>query len=49
MGNDLHDLGHEGLVRRDLVVPLLHKFPQYDGDDGVELEIDIVAAGQRRQ
>lgn len=49
MSNDLDDLGHKGLVRCDLAVPVLDILPQDDGDKGVELEVDIIPAGQGRQ
>jgi len=49
MGNNLDDLGDKGLVGGDLGVPVLDELPQDDGDEGVELQVDIVATGQGRQ
>ena len=42
-------LGEKGLVGRDLAVPTLHKLPQDDGEKGIQLQVDVVAARQRRQ
>ena len=44
MSDDLDNLGDECLIRRDLVVPVLHKVSYDDCDDGVELQVDIVPA-----
>lgn len=49
MCDDVDNLCDKGLVRGDLVVPGLHKVAQYDGDDGVELQVDVVPARQGRQ
>ncbi len=49
MGNDLHNLADKGFVRRDLVVPVLDKLAENDGYESIELQVDIVAAGQRRE
>jgi hypothetical protein len=39
---------HESLIRRYLAVPTVHEFLDDDGDDGVKLEINIVAASEWR-
>ena len=49
VGDDLDDLGDKGLVGGDLGVPVLDVLPQYDGDQGIQLEVHIVAARQRGQ
>lgn len=49
MGDYLDDFGHKGLVRGDLVVPVLHKLAEKDGYKGVELQVDVVAARERGQ
>ena len=46
MGNNLDDLGDKGLVGGDFGVPVLDELPQDDGNEGVELKVHIVAAGQ---
>jgi len=33
---------YEDMVRGDFAVPLLNKFLQHDGDDGVELKIHLI-------
>lgn len=47
--HDLYNLCHEALIRRDLAVPSLHELPQYDRQQCVELQIDIIPARQRWQ
>jgi hypothetical protein len=47
MGEDLHNFCHKSLVRRDLVVPILYKLPEYDRYKGIQLEIDIISARER--
>ena len=49
MGNKLDDLGDKGVVRGDLSVPVLDIFPKDDSNQCVQLQVNIVAAGQRRQ
>lgn len=49
MGDHLDDLSYKGIVWGDLVVPVLHKLPEHDGYKRVELQVDVVAAGERGQ
>lgn len=49
MRDNLYNLGDKRLVGRDVAVPALHKLAQDDGEQGVELEIDVVAACQGRE
>ena len=49
MRNDLHNLRHEALVRRNLRIPRLHILLQDDRQERVQLQIDVVAARQRRE
>lgn len=49
MGYELDDLGDKRVVGRDPAVPVLDIFPEDDGNQGVQLKVDIVATGQRRQ
>lgn len=49
VSDDLDNFGYEGFIWGDLVVPVLHKFPQDDGDEGVELQVDIIPTGKWRQ
>lgn len=37
MGNELDDFGNKGLVRGDLIVPILNELPEYDGYESIEL------------
>ena len=48
MGNKLDDLGDKGVVGGDLGVPVLDIFPKDDGNQCVQLKVDIVTTGQRR-
>ena len=47
--DQVDDLGDERPVRRDLGVPAVDELLDDDGQDGVELEVHIVAARERRQ
>ena len=47
MRNDLKHLGYESLIWGDFAVPVLHKLPNHDGQNGVQLQINIVATSQR--
>lgn len=47
--DDVQDLRHKRLIRGDLAVPALHKLAHDDGEEGIQLQIDIVAARQRWQ
>jgi len=45
----LQHLVHKRMVRRDLCIPRLHKLLEQHRNDGVQLQIDIVRARQRRE
>lgn len=49
VSDDLHDLGNEVAIRSDLVVPGLYKLLQDRGNDRVQLDVDLIGAGQWRQ
>lgn len=49
MGDDAHNLGDKLLVGRDASVPALHELAQYDGQQRVQLQIDVVPARERRE
>ena len=46
VGDGVHNLRYESLVRGDPAVPALHKLAEDDGQEGVQLQVDIVAARQ---
>lgn len=46
MGDNLDYLGDKGLVGRDLRIPVLHEFLQDDGNEGIKLQIHIIATSQ---
>lgn len=48
MSEDADHLLHEGLVRGDLSIPAVDTIFDENGNDGVQLQIDVVAAGQWR-
>lgn len=47
--DDVHQLVDEDMIRRELAVPRIHKVPNDDGDEGVELQVDLIRAGQGGQ
>ena len=47
MSDDADDFLDESLVRRDLSIPAVHQLFHNNGNDGIELQIDLVAAAQR--
>ena len=47
VGDDPHHLFHEALVGGELAVPAVEEVFDDDGDEGVELEVDLVAARER--
>lgn len=49
MGDDIDNLVNEIVIDGDALIPALYELIQNDGNDGVELDVDIVGAGQWRQ
>ena len=49
MSYDAYHLFHEALIRCDLPIPAIDQILHNDCDDGVELQIHVVTARQRRQ
>lgn len=49
MRDDADHLVDEGSVGREVGVPGVDELADHDGDDGVELEVDLVRAGQGRE
>lgn len=47
--NDTQNLRHKRLVGSDLAIPALYKLPHDYSKEGVELQVDIIAARERRQ
>ena len=46
VGDDVNDLLDEDMIRSDFRVPHLHKLLDHNGNDGVELAVYLIAAGQ---
>lgn len=49
MGDDLNNLVHKALIWGDFCIPRIDEIFHHDCDDGVQLNVDIIGARQRRQ
>lgn len=47
MSDDADDFLDESLIRRDLSIPVIYQLFHQDGNDGIELQVDLVATAQR--